>query len=294
MERIDELLPTMPKTTSSSSASNDPPAGLEATRTCPDCGREIAGEWFAFPPALQRKYEREGVFWYPPCIPECQAKENLREWEHDVRQRKAASLLEKSEMPERLSRSTLAAFDETFSPAARRGLVAVERYLEAWEENREAGRGLYLCGDVGSGKTHLAAGMARTLIVKHHVPTLFHTAPELLDRLRPSSSVGEASDRDAWADWAMNAELLVLDDLGVEKPTEWALERLFVLVNHRYRRSLPTIYTSNLGPKDLATHLGDRTASRIVETSVFEMMKGPDFRVEARRRESAERRTGKA
>lgn len=182
-------------------------------------------------------------------------------------------------MPERLSQCTLDAFDPSFSLAARRGLAAARRYLDSWEKKREAGHGLYLCGGVGSGKTHLATGLARLLIEERHVPTLFHTAPELLDRLRPS----EDGDREAWASWAMNAELLVLDDLGAEKSTVWSRERLFVLVNHRYRRSLPTIFTSNVGPKDLAAHLGERTASRIVETSEFVLVDGPDFRVETRR-----------
>jgi DNA replication protein DnaC len=249
------------------------------TRKCPHCGAEISGEWVELPPALKEKYGRDGELWYPPCTPECEQKEDLRQWGHDVRRRKAESLLEKSEMPERLERCTLEAFDHTFSAAANRGVVAVERYFEEWEANREAGRGLYLCGGVGSGKTHLAAGLAQELIVKHHVPTLFHTAPELLDRLRPS----EIGDRDEWASWAMNAELLVLDDLGAEKATEWARERLFVLVNHRYRRNLPTIYTSNIGPDRLAAHLGDRINSRIVETSEFVLVDGPDYRVETRR-----------
>ena len=248
---------------------------------CPHCGAELAGEWVEFPPALQRKYGREGEFYFPSCTPQCRMKADIREWELDTRERTTARLLEKSEMPERLSRSTLDAFDPSFSPAARRGLADVERYLDAWEENRLEGRGLYLCGNIGSGKTHLAAGMAKVLIEKHHVPTLFHTAPELLDKMRPSDGEPE---REAWAQWAMGAELLVLDDLGVEKPTEWVRERLFVLVNHRNRNSLPTVYTSNVGPKDLSTRLGERIASRIIETCEFVLMDGPDHRVEGRRK----------
>ena len=211
----------------------------------------------------------------------CERADELREWQEDVSRRKAQALLDKSEMPERLARSSLGTFDPSFSPAAKRGLSAVRRYHAAWEQNREAGRGLYLCGKVGTGKTHLAAGMARALIEERHVPTFFHTAPELLDRLRPSGS----EDGEVWASWAMNAELLVLDDLGAEKATQWTIERLFVLVNHRYRRSLPTVYTSNLGPRALAEHLGDRIASRVVETSEFVLMDGPDHRIEARRQE---------
>jgi DNA replication protein DnaC len=252
----------------------------EEVRYCPHCGTEIAGQWVEFPPALKRKFGREGELWVPPCTPECETVNDLREWEADVSRRKAQALHEKSEMPERLARSDLDAFDSSFSPAAARGLSAVRSYLGSWEERRQTGMGLYLCGGVGTGKTHLVAGMARALIEERHVPTFFHTAPELLDRLRPSGG----RDGDEWASWAMNADLLVLDDLGAEKATEWALERLFVLVNHRYRRLLPTVYTSNLGPRELSEHLGERTASRVVETSRFVLMAGPDHRVETRKK----------
>lgn len=248
-------------------------------RVCPHCKAEVRGEWVPFPPRLAEKYGREGEVWFPPCTTECQKLDELHEWERELRSRKAASLLEKSEMPERLARCTLDSFDPSYSRSARRGLSAVEEYLRSWSEHRKEGRGLYLCGGVGSGKTHLAGGLAHDLIGREQVPTLFHTAPELLDRLRPSAA-NEGAD---WSSWAMNAELLVLDDLGAEKSTEWARERLFVLVNHRYRRSLPTVYTSNVGPKELAAHLGERTASRIVETSQFVLVDGPDCRVEKRR-----------
>lgn len=256
------------------------PESEAQTRICPHCGREIPAEWFEFPPALKRRYGKDGEFYFPDCMPECQAKEDRREWEIGVKERTVARLIEKSEMPERLARTTLDTFDPTFSPAAGRGLAAVGGYLGAWEDHREDGRGLYLCGSVGSGKTHLACGMARVLMQVRRVPTLFLTAPDLLDRLRPGSASGEGDEeRDAWASWAMNAELLVLDDLGAEKATEWARERIFVLVNHRYRRSLPTVYTSNVGPKELGKHLGERTASRIIETSEFVLLDGPDYRV---------------
>ena len=254
---------------------------MEDTRFCHWCGREIAGEWVPFPPALQKKYDREGELWFPPCTSECEKKNDLREWELDVRARRVAELLKKSHMPERLARSTLSGFEHWFSPAAKKGLDAVERFVRDWEKNREAGRGLYLCGGVGTGKTHLVSGAARELIHCEGVPTLFHTAPELLDRLRPSAG---SDDREAWASAAMTAELLVLDDLGAETATEWAKERIFVLVNHRYRANLPTVYTSNIGPKGLAGHLGDRTASRIIETCEFVLMDGPDHRVESRRK----------
>lgn len=279
-----EQIARVTRTSRGSTSGTSTPEGcvnVEETRTCPHCGREIAEKWVPFPPALREKYGRDGQVWFPPCSTECERAEELAEWEGEVRRRRVEGLRGKSEIPERLSRSTLETFDPGFSEAAARGLAAVERYLGGWEANREAGRGLYLCGGYGSGKTHLAAGAAQRLISRG-VPTFFHTVPELLDRLRPSA--GSASDdREAWMSAAMDAELLVLDDLGAENPTEWANERIFVIVNHRYRRDLPTIYTSNVRPNGLVARVGERTRSRIIETSGFVLMDGPDHRVEARR-----------
>lgn len=254
---------------------------MDETQTCPHCGRDIAGEWVPFPPALQKKYEREGEVWFPPCTPECEAKNDLWQWELDRRNARVRELLERSEIPERLSRASLDDFEHWFSPAARRGLDAVLDYVKGWEANREAGRGLYLCGSVGTGKTRLASMAALDLIRRKGVPTLFHTSPALLDRLRPSAGPDE---RQAWMGAATGAELLVLDDLGAEVPTDWTRERIFMLVNERNRRNVPTIYTSNVGPKELAGRLGERTASRIIETSDFVVMDGPDYRVESRRK----------
>ena len=87
--------------------------------------------------------------------------------------------------------------------------------------------------------------------------------PELLDNMRGAyNDLGR--DIDEWMDSVKNADLLLLDDLGAERANEWVRERIFVIVNHRYREELPTILTSNTGPKDLAAQLGERTASRII------------------------------
>jgi DNA replication protein DnaC len=80
------------------------------------------------------------------------------------------------------------------------------------------------------------------------------------------------------------AELLVMDDLGSEKVTSWVQERLFVIVNHRYQEERPTIFTSNIAPKDLPTQLGERTASRIMSMCEWIALDGEDYRkTEARR-----------
>ncbi len=286
MERIDGLLPDAGKVMSGSSASreNRQTQALRLDdRVCPHCGRELQAEWVEFPPGLQKKYGRPGEWYYRPCTSECENKNDQREWELARRDARVATLRERSGLSKRMKGYTLGNFRVIVSNTAARARMKVDEYLENWEENRETGRGLYFCGDVGTGKTHLAVAVMNELIARKRVPSLFVTLPELLDNLRGAYN-DPGRNLDEWMDAVKNAELLVLDDLGSENATEWVRERIFVIVNHRYREKLPTVFTSNIGPKDLAAQLGGRTASRIISMCDWISLEGEDYReTEARR-----------
>jgi DNA replication protein DnaC len=279
VERIGDLLPDAGRAMSGSSASRREPADVLRLddRVCAHCGRELAAEFFEFPPALQRKYGKTGEWYYHPCTPECEQKDERREWELMRRDARIVALREKSGLSKRLKRHTFASFKPYVSQGAARAFEKVEEYLASWDDNREEGRGLYLCGGVGVGKTHLAVAVMSELIRRRRVPSLFVTVPEFLDNLRGAYN-DPGRDLDEWMDAVKNADFLVLDDLGAEKPTEWVRERIFVLVNHRYREQLPTVFTSNTGPKDLADQLGERTASRIIAMCDWIALEGEDYR----------------
>ena len=249
---------------------------------CPHCGRELEAEFFEFPPALQRKYEKSGEWYYHPCAPECEKKNEQREWELMRRDARIESLLEKSGLSKRLKRYTFANFDPYASSGAARARIKAEEYLGEWEKNREEGQGIYLCGGVGTGKTHLAVAVLNELVRRKRVPSLFVTVPELLDNLRETYNK-PGRNLDEWMDAVQNADFLLLDDLGSERTTEWVRERIFVIVNHRYREALPTVFTSNVGPKDLAAQLGERTASRIIAMCDWIALEGQDYRETAAR-----------
>jgi DNA replication protein DnaC len=280
MERIDNLLPDAGRAMSGSSASKgrDQAETLRLDdKVCPHCGRELQAEWVEFPPALQRKYGKPGEWYYHPCTPECERKNDQREWEHMRRDARVATLRERSGLSKRMRGYTFANFKPYLSPSAARAAEKVENYLKNWEENKEAGRGLYFCGDVGTGKTHLAVAVMNEVMQRKRVPSLFVTVPEFLDNLREAYMI-PGRDLDEWMDAVKNADLLVLDDLGAEKPNPWVRERLFVVVNHRYREALPTLFTSNIGPRDLASQLGERTASRIIAMCEWISLEGEDYR----------------
>jgi DNA replication protein DnaC len=280
MEPIKDLLPDAGKAMSGSSASRKNAAGPALRlddKICPHCGQDLEAEFFEFPPALQRKYGKPGEWYYHPCTPECEKKNERREWELMRRDARVASLKERSGLSKRMRSYTLANFRPTISPSASRARMRVDEYLENWEENREAGKGLYFCGDVGAGKTHLAVALMNELIQRKRVPSLLVTVPELLDNLRGAYN-DPGRDLDEWMAAVQNADFLVLDDLGSERATDWVRERIFVIVNHRYREALPTVFTSNIGPKDLAEQLGERTASRIIAMCDWISLEGDDYR----------------
>jgi DNA replication protein DnaC len=281
MERIDGLLPDAGRAMSGSSGSKGSsptgPALRLDDQVCPHCGQELQAEFFEFPPALQHKYGKSGEWYYHPCTPECEKKNERREWELMRRDARVAVLRERSGLSKRMKGYTLGNFRPTVSNAAGRARVKVDEYLDTWEENREVGKGLYFCGGVGTGKTHLAVAVMNELIRKKRTPSLFVTVPELLDNLRETYNK-PGRNLDEWMDAVQNAEFLVLDDLGSERTTEWVRERIFVIVNHRYREALPTVFTSNIGPKDLAEQLGERTASRIIAMCDWIALEGDDYR----------------
>jgi DNA replication protein DnaC len=92
--------------------------------------------------------------------------------------------------------------------------------------------------------------------------------------LRPRSGVDSETEFRKYA----HARLLMLDDLGAAKSSEWTEEINFRLINHRYENQLPTILTSNVLPGELMNRVGDRVASRLVEMCDRVVIKGSDRR----------------
>lgn len=156
-----------------------------------------------------------------------------------------------------------------------------------WTAKGPKAQGLYLTGQVGTGKTHTAwETLGRWCMVTGtcprrdaegpygHVtpPVVFTRMTDLLDDLRPGDAARQRV-RDC-----QNTRLLVLDDLGAEKASEWTQERLYSIIDHRYALCLPLIVTSNLPPAKVAEQTGQRTASRLAEMCRVIRMTGPDRR----------------
>lgn len=131
--------------------------------------------------------------------------------------------------------------------------------------------GLFLYGDRGRGKSGIAISIVNGRVQAHGDVALYITVPDLLDHLR--STFGPKSDvsYDDLFEQVKGVSLLVLDDLGTENPTAWAVEKLYQVVDYRYRSRLLTIVTSNLSPSELTEHfdrVGDWTGKRIIDRLV--------------------------
>ncbi len=147
---------------------------------------------------------------------------------------------------------------------------------------RDGAGGILLAGGTGRGKTYLAAASVRALLTAGvtHEDLAWVTVSEALEARRRGFSADSERGRQAEERWerATRARVAVLDDLGAEKPSEWTVEQVFVLVNARYDAERPTLITTNCTAAELAERLGERTVSRIQEMTACYPLDGPDRR----------------
>ena len=133
------------------------------------------------------------------------------------------------------------------------------RYVQHWEELRKNSTGLLLWGDVGTGKSFIAGCIANALLDKG-VPVIMTNFARLLNKLTDMY----AGDRNAYIDSFKRYPLMIIDDLGVERNSEFAREQVFGVIDSRYRSELPMIVTTNLTLEELQ-HPEDLSRSRIYD-----------------------------
>lgn len=201
---------------------------------------------------IEERDRNYGKAW--PCVcSQQEVKANLR-----------TNLLKWANLPEE---RTLLTEYRTETQAQRDAVTTVQQWVggnipEPW---------LFLYGSVGTGKTHLATAAAHMLLGAG-IRVRYEYVPEFLRKLRDSYSRDQETERqgergagtaELW-DYAQSADVLILDDLGTERATDWAAEQLRMLVDYRYREKAPTIITTNVGPEQIEP----RIMSRLKDTWV--------------------------
>ncbi len=167
---------------------------------------------------------------------------------------------------------------ENFANLAKKALKGAKDFVKK-ANSQEPAKGLLLQGNVGSGKTHLAAAIANALL-EEGVDVQFLVVPEFLDDLRATYSESGRSEA-LLMQRAQNAKVLILDDLGVHNFTPWTQNRIFSLINYRVNYNLPFIITTNLNTLDeMSSVIDERTVSRIVEAcDIYRLLTDTDIRL---------------
>jgi DNA replication protein DnaC len=203
------------------------------------------------------------------------------------REQVGAHHLADANIPKRYQHCTLANFS-AYNPSLERALDQARRVPERFPSAnnlREQGRGLLLEGPPGVGKTHLAVAVLKQVMESSGARGLFYDTRDLLRVIRSTYDPSIRTTELEILRPVMTADLLVLDDLGAEKTSEWVEETMNLIVNTRYNERRLTIFTSNYidnpdetDPNTLLFRIGFRMRSRLHEMCEFIEMDGADYR----------------
>jgi DNA replication protein DnaC len=197
------------------------------------------------------------------------------------RDRVGGARLAGANIPKRYQHCTLQNF-LAYNESLERAVLQARRLAEAFPVSNA---GLFLEGQPGVGKTHLAVAVLKHVIERTGARGLFYDTRELLRMIRNTYDASIRTTELEVLRPVMTADLLVLDDLGAEKTSEWVEETMNLIVNTRYSERRLTIFTSNFpdipddtDPQSLLFRIGDRMRSRLHEMCDFVIMDAADYR----------------
>ncbi len=193
-----------------------------------------------------------------------------------LRQRIAGTRLARAEVPDRYQHMSLDSFDASVAPLAHRALDACRALVAEWPRPR----GLLLRGRPGCGKTHLAVATLLAVLRQHAAAReLFVSTPKLFSRLQATFQPEAAESEAKVMNELANVDLLVVDDLGARRVSEWSHDVISELVTRRYDEHRATILTTNYEARELSERVGTRLVSRLREMCVDVRIDAPDYRM---------------
>ncbi|EGW40487.1 prophage LambdaBa02, DNA replication DnaC domain protein [Desulfosporosinus sp. OT] len=249
----------------------------ELVYTCTDCGAINEPILVEFPARLGgAKYIRRRC----QCMlrKNIEAVERAKNFERTQRYERYFSF---STLGKRFSSKSFENFKASKETAAalRKTKEFVNKIIKATSSDEERAQGVILIGPVGTGKSHLAAAAFNKL--KESKACIFVNVPELLERIRASYSSKSNEREDDIVNAVKQCDVLILDDLGSERhkgDDDWATEKLFTIVDFRYRNMRPIFCTTNCQPNSLEDKIGPRIMSRLREICDLTPCLGEDYR----------------
>jgi DNA replication protein DnaC len=218
-------------------------------------------------------------------------------------QRQATRRIGQAHIPRRYEHCSLDNYDTQF-PSSHRSLSTAHMRARKFVDSyplETAGTGLLITGSIGVGKTHLAVGILQALVGERGASGLFVDYRDLLKQVQNSYNRQVAATELEILAPVFDAEVLVIDELGASKPTDWVWDTVAHILNTRYNDRRTTIITTNyanLAPlsmeagnssraamreETLGDRIGERMRSRLQEMCVVVEMQGEDFRQKVKR-----------
>jgi DNA replication protein DnaC len=147
--------------------------------------------------------------------------------------------------------------------ATKDAVIDVRGFIDELDDRLDSGRGLWLFGDTGTGKTTLAMLISKAALEARRSVAIY-SLPKLLARIRRTYDAEPGGDSYlAFFERLTAVDLLHIDDLGAEKRSDWVLEQLYALINERYETERSVLITTNLPHDELEEQIGKRTVSRL-------------------------------
>lgn len=201
------------------------------------------------------------------CSLEKQRAEDIAEQHAQAEARRVKAIADRvaaCRIPDRFADKTFLDYSPT-TGGQRSNLEKCQDYSENFDTHYADGRCLILSGTVGTGKTHLAIAILKEAVEKHGYTGKYWTVNGLLQVIRSSYEKDSGfSESDVIAS-VTDTNLLVLDEVGATKQSEFEMATMFNIINSRYEWKLPTIIISNLGPKQIGEAIGERCFDRLRE-----------------------------